>query len=1314
MKKLLFVGLVLALLVLAAPAAATITYKSNQAGTGVLYSLSIDRPSSVAAGDLLLAQIDLGVVGTGNTVVITPPDGWSLVRRDSKNGAINGMSQAIYYKMATSGDVTTGSYTWRFDKSATSDGAILCYSGVDPVAPVIASSGGTGTTPVSTSKKNLAAPGVTAEADSMLVGCYGILATTTFTKPSGMTERYQKQAAGVPLLSILGADKAVGADATGDMVATVPWTVSGFQYVAQLVALRIAPVHTVQFATTGLAAGTSVGVTYSGTGPANIALAGSPATFSSPGPSAAVQTRPGTQFAFAFPAIAGYSLESTSQASPVSTGADGGTTTVTATYLALSAPVVTPHPTDRTVTYGSDATFSASAGGNPAPTLQWQERTDGTAPWTDISGATTSPLTVTAPPVSMTGRQYRAVFSNSQGTTPSDPATLTVDPRPLTVTADPGQTKVRGTPDPVLTYQLTAGSLVAGDLFSGALSRAPGEGVGDYAILTGSLTAGDNYALTLAPGGIFTILPEPPVAAFTADPSSGVAPLSVRFTNTSTGEAITGLSWDFEDDGTPDSTEQNPDHTYTAAGTYTVNLTVTNAGGSDNTTRTVTVAAPAPAIDVETLTNGEDADTPPGPTVPVGSTVSWTYIVTNTGNVPLEDIVVTDDQGVVVTAPNTALAPGLSMTATAAGTAVAGQYANVGTATGTPPSGPAVTASDPSHYYGLAPPAAAFTTDPTAGTAPLAVRFTNTSTGEAITGLSWDFGDGGTSTEQSPSHTFTAGGTYTVTLTVTNPAGSTCTTRTVSVAPRPWIAADFTANVTSGPAPLTVQFTDSSIGTITYRAWEFGDGATSTETNPVHTFTAPGTYTVRLLVSNFGTTDRHDLTVTVTAGAAPAPLVADFEANATSGAAPLAVQFTDASTGDGIDGRWWFFGDGGSATGTDPVHVYTAPGTYAVTLVVTNAGGLDSEAKPGYVSVMPAGPPPGGSRGYFLVSTEPAGAEIFLEDISGTRYPRGNTTAGPLNVSIYLTATPMRKIVANLTGYGDAVYSITQYPPIDGTVPVLLTLDPVAAPTPTPTPTPGNGGPYPGPHALPTVIQAEDFDLGGEGVAYRDLEPANLGGAYRPAEGVDIERGGSNYNVGWVRAGESLAYSVDAPLAGSYTLALRAANPDATAKPVAVYLDGVPVGQVLVGGTGAWTAYGDFAAAAPLAVPAGRHVLTLAFEGVGRINLDWLRLGAGSAPAVTTTTTAAPPAGGASFSAAPLTAPKGAAVKFTVTPASGKSIRSAWWSFDAPAHLTTWNSRAVSPTFFYPARGTFSPLVRLTYTDGTTEEVHRVGYVRAT
>ena len=106
------------------------------------------------------------------------------------------------------------------------------------------------------------------------------------------------------------------------------------------------------------------------------------------------------------------------------------------------------------------------------------------------------------------------------------------------------------------------------------------------------------------------------------------------------------------------------------------------------------------ALLLETATNGEDADTPPGPLLDVGATVDWTYAVTNPGPATVTGLAVVDDQGVTVTCPQTTLASGESVTCTASGVAVVGQYANVGTATAQLPLGGTVEASDPSHYVG--------------------------------------------------------------------------------------------------------------------------------------------------------------------------------------------------------------------------------------------------------------------------------------------------------------------------------------------------------------------------------------------------------------------------------------------------------------------------------------------------------------------------------------------------------------------------------------------------------------------------------------
>ncbi|MDF1542781.1 MAG: hypothetical protein P1P71_06650, partial [Anaerosomatales bacterium] len=115
---------------------------------------------------------------------------------------------------------------------------------------------------------------------------------------------------------------------------------------------------------------------------------------------------------------------------------------------------------------------------------------------------------------------------------------------------------------------------------------------------------------------------------------------------------------------------------------------------------------PQPAsIEIEKATNGEDADDPTGPYIPVGDGVTWAYVVTNTGYVTLSSIEVTDSVlGAIGTIES--LAPGESHTLYAYGTAVASQYANIGTATGSPPEAHElddVTDSDPSHYFGSDP-----------------------------------------------------------------------------------------------------------------------------------------------------------------------------------------------------------------------------------------------------------------------------------------------------------------------------------------------------------------------------------------------------------------------------------------------------------------------------------------------------------------------------------------------------------------------------------------------------------------------------------
>ncbi|MGC9335389.1 MAG: PKD domain-containing protein, partial [Anaerolineae bacterium] len=153
----------------------------------------------------------------------------------------------------------------------------------------------------------------------------------------------------------------------------------------------------------------------------------------------------------------------------------------------------------------------------------------------------------------------------------------------------------------------------------------------------------------------------------------------------------------------------------------------------------------------------------------------------------------------------------------------------------------------------------------------------------------------------------------------------------VAVAPN----AGFGAFPTEGPVPLIVSFSDTSIGGPTTWSWNFGDGQTSTAQQPVHTYTAPGTYDVTLTVGNAQGSDTAVKPgyISVTAPAAP---VAYFSASPLSGPVPLTVTFEDRSAG-GPTAWLWDFGDGGTSTARNPVHVYTRGGVYDVSLTVSNA-----------------------------------------------------------------------------------------------------------------------------------------------------------------------------------------------------------------------------------------------------------------------------------------------------------------------------------------------------------------------------------------
>lgn len=409
----------------------------------------------------------------------------------------------------------------------------------------------------------------------------------------------------------------------------------------------------------------------------------------------------------------------------------------------------------------------------------------------------------------------------------------------------------------------------------------------------------------------------PPVAEFTFQ----VSGLTVLFADASTGNP-TGWNWDFGD-GESTSGRKTTQHVYPQAGTYTASLTVTAANGaSSNVRKFVTVQAGLPlqaafAFEADGLTVlFMDMST--------GEPMSWIWDFGDGG-------------------ASTERNPSHT-------------YAKPGTYT---------VKLTILNEFGISATASKFV-NPSLGEAPkadfdfqadgLRVLFTDRSEGGPES-WTWDFGDGTSSTARSPEHTYAQPGTYNVTLTARNKAGSDSKSKFVAVSRGEPPKADFEFQANG----LNVVFIDKSEGKPTGWTWQFGDCSgplcESSEQNPTHTYSSPGTYTVILTVSNSAGSSRATKLVTVsTAG----PPVASFCYQRNG----LTVIFTDTSTSN--PSSWqWDFGDcaeQGStckSTSQNPGHSYanTTPKTYAVSLTAINAAGQSTKTH--FVQVDPILSDPG-------------------------------------------------------------------------------------------------------------------------------------------------------------------------------------------------------------------------------------------------------------------------------------------------------------------------------------------------------------------
>lgn len=356
---------------------------------------------------------------------------------------------------------------------------------------------------------------------------------------------------------------------------------------------------------------------------------------------------------------------------------------------------------------------------------------------------------------------------------------------------------------------------------------------------------------------------------------------SFRFVDQSTNQPLS-WAWDFGDGNT--STEQNPIHAYTTAGTFNVCLTASNSTGSNTACQEIEVfLPPAAAFDIDTIGNGtfvfNDLSTN-APTVWAwdfgdGNTSdeqnpTHTFNIPGTFNICLG--VVNDfGENTICQSLTVVLIPETSFEIVDNGN---GNFQFNDLSTNNPDAwvwtfgdGNTSNTQSPSHTYSSPGPyEVCLTAVNEAGSeqacqvitvvfAPVAsfdidtldnglYAFTDLST-NAPSNWSWDFGDGNTSTTQNPTHTFTMAGTFNICLTVTNSAGNntTCQSLTVVLSPQ----AGFTATMGENG---NYSFMDQSTNAPTSWAWDFGDGNTSTDQNPTHTFTTMGDFNVCLMVTN--------------------------------------------------------------------------------------------------------------------------------------------------------------------------------------------------------------------------------------------------------------------------------------------------------------------------------------------------------------------------------------------------------------------------------------------------------------------------------
>lgn len=414
-----------------------------------------------------------------------------------------------------------------------------------------------------------------------------------------------------------------------------------------------------------------------------------------------------------------------------------------------------------------------------------------------------------------------------------------------------------------------------------------------------------------------------PTAGFSPSTDTGCIPLNITFTDTS--RNVIGLTtishyWDFGDGDTTRTANPTIAHVYSAAGTYTVTEIVTNDNNCSDTTRRTIVATKA----------------------------NPSYLVSN-ANPCIGTVVDFENISPALVSSSWAFGDGDTSTITSPSHAFddTGRYNVVLTITDT-------NACTGSAMYTIVvgKPQAAFTVSDTVSVClPYLAQFYNHTVGAST--YEWNFGDGRKALVPSPTNNYTVGGVYTVTMIATSMYGcQDTTTGRVRVYGYP---GSFTYTPLTGCSPLTIHFS-SALTNVPNISWDFADGVISTvsTTDTIsHTYTTPGAYVPKLIMSNNAGCVTSSIGLDtikvskVTAGISLTPgIVCPLDS--------FTMSSTSTSNWSPITSYSWTY-DGNTSTLSSPRHAISTPGTYTVSLQVTNGWGCTG-TKDATISVLYVAP----------------------------------------------------------------------------------------------------------------------------------------------------------------------------------------------------------------------------------------------------------------------------------------------------------------------------------------------------------------------